>query len=69
MLQGSRQLVEPVIATVRRHCDAPPAEKQEAKTPGTFGTKTSIVMIINLSKQHSLISNWVSELRDVDIQT
>lgn len=26
-------------------------------------------MIINLSEQHSLVSNWVSELRDVDIQT
>ena len=26
-------------------------------------------MIINLSEQHSLVSNWVSELRDRDIQT
>lgn len=25
-------------------------------------------MVINLSEQHSLISNWVSELRDVEIQ-
>ena len=25
-------------------------------------------MIINLSDQHSLVSNWVSELRDIDIQ-
>ena len=25
-------------------------------------------MIVNLSEQHSLISNWVSELRNVDIQ-
>ena len=25
-------------------------------------------MIINLSEQHSLLSNWISELRDVDIQ-
>ena len=25
-------------------------------------------MLINLSEQHSLISNWVSELRDVDVQ-
>lgn len=25
-------------------------------------------MVINLSEKHSLISNWVSELRDVDIQ-
>lgn len=25
-------------------------------------------MIINLSEQHSLISNWVSELRNVDVQ-
>jgi uracil phosphoribosyltransferase len=25
-------------------------------------------MIVNLSKQHSLISNWISELRDVTIQ-
>ena len=26
-------------------------------------------MVINLSDQHSLISNWISELRDSDIQT
>jgi len=26
-------------------------------------------MIINLSQQHSLISNWVAELRDISIQT
>ena len=26
-------------------------------------------MIINLSQQHSLISNWVAELRDITIQT
>lgn len=25
-------------------------------------------MVINLSEKHSLISNWVSELRDIDIQ-
>jgi len=25
-------------------------------------------MVINLSKEHSLVSNWVSELRNVDIQ-
>ena len=25
-------------------------------------------MVINLSQQHSLISNWVAELRDVNIQ-
>ncbi len=25
-------------------------------------------MVINLSKEHSLVSNWVSELRDVEIQ-
>ena len=25
-------------------------------------------MVINLSDQHSLVSNWVSELRDVEIQ-
>ena len=25
-------------------------------------------MLINLSEQHSLVSNWVSELRNVDIQ-
>ena len=25
-------------------------------------------MVINLSEQHSLISNWVGELRDIDIQ-
>lgn len=26
-------------------------------------------MVVNLSEQHSLISNWVGELRNVDIQT
>jgi uracil phosphoribosyltransferase len=26
-------------------------------------------MVINLSEQHSLMSNWVSELRDISIQT
>jgi uracil phosphoribosyltransferase len=26
-------------------------------------------MVINLSKQHSLVSNWVSELRDINLQT
>ena len=25
-------------------------------------------MIVNLSQQHSLVSNWISELRDVEIQ-
>ena len=25
-------------------------------------------MVINLSEQHSLVSNWVSELRDVEVQ-
>jgi uracil phosphoribosyltransferase len=25
-------------------------------------------MVINLSEEHSLISNWISELRDIDIQ-
>lgn len=25
-------------------------------------------MVINLSEEHSLVSNWVSELRDVDVQ-
>ena len=25
-------------------------------------------MIVNLSEQHSLVSNWVSELRDVNVQ-
>nr|HNH22242.1 uracil phosphoribosyltransferase [Ferruginibacter sp.] len=26
-------------------------------------------MIINLSEQHSLVNNWVSELRDIEIQS
>lgn len=26
-------------------------------------------MIINLSEEHSLVSNWISEIRDADIQT
>jgi uracil phosphoribosyltransferase len=25
-------------------------------------------MVINLSKEHSLVSNWVAELRDIDVQ-
>ena len=25
-------------------------------------------MVINLSREHSLVSNWISELRDVDVQ-
>lgn len=25
-------------------------------------------MVVNLSKQHSLVSNWISELRDINIQ-
>src|SRR5579875_1982291 len=25
-------------------------------------------MVINLSKEHSLVSNWVAEIRDVDVQ-
>ncbi|MES2880943.1 MAG: uracil phosphoribosyltransferase, partial [Bacteroidota bacterium] len=25
-------------------------------------------MVINLSREHSLVSNWIAELRDVDIQ-
>ncbi len=28
-----------------------------------------MLMVVNLSQQHSLISNWVSELRDVTIQS
>ena len=26
-------------------------------------------MVINLSEQHSLVSNWISELRDLSVQT
>src|SRR6476646_5982878 len=26
------------------------------------------IMIVNLSDQHSLVSNWVAELRDVNVQ-
>ncbi len=25
-------------------------------------------MVINLSEQHSLVTNWISELRDADLQ-
>jgi uracil phosphoribosyltransferase len=35
----------------------------------TYQNHKTRSMVINLSEQHSLISNWVSELRDVDIQT
>ena len=31
-------------------------------------TKLKTLMVINLSEQHSLVSNWVSELRNVDVQ-
>jgi uracil phosphoribosyltransferase len=31
--------------------------------------KYSFFMIVNLSQQHSLISNWVGELRDTTVQT
>ena len=27
-----------------------------------------VIMVINLSEQHSLVSNWVSELRDISVQ-
>src|SRR5688572_149498 len=26
-------------------------------------------MVINLSKEHSLVSNWIAEIRDVQVQT
>src|SRR5438045_6909376 len=29
---------------------------------------TTSGMVINLSEQHSLVSNWIAELRDVEIQ-
>lgn len=32
-------------------------------------THKFVIMVINLSKEHSLISNWVSELRNVEVQT
>lgn len=32
-----------------------------------FATQ-SLAMVINLSKQHSLLSNWVAELRNVNVQ-
>lgn len=41
------------------------ADNHKLKTPNHKQTK----MVINLSGQHSLISNWVAELRDVEIQT
>jgi len=31
-------------------------------------TSNTYTMIVNLSEQHSLVSNWVSELRDVNVQ-
>ena len=31
-------------------------------------TKLKTLMVINLSEEHSLVSNWVSELRNVDVQ-
>jgi len=30
--------------------------------------KANRIMIVNLSEQHSLVSNWVSELRDINVQ-
>ena len=34
----------------------------------TFGKQFPFYMIVNLSEQHSLVSNWVAELRDTGIQ-
>ena len=42
------------------HCITGVNPKQE------YQTKT--IMVINLSDQHSLVSNWVSELRNIDMQ-
>jgi len=39
-----------------------PVTKQKTQTTN------SCIMVINLSSEHSLISNWVSELRNVDVQ-
>lgn len=37
---------------------------------GTYLTNERILnMVINLSEQHSLLSNWVAELRDTTVQT
>jgi uracil phosphoribosyltransferase len=37
--------------------------------PGTKNKKPQTVnMVINLSEEHSLVSNWVSELRDTEVQ-
>lgn len=36
---------------------------------GSRFTKPGRTMIVNLSQQHSLVSNWISEIRDIQIQT
>jgi uracil phosphoribosyltransferase len=58
-------------------CSTAPASKRQNYSIfgpqfATFQVKPEIcrqIMVINLSEQHSLVSNWVSELRNVDVQT
>jgi uracil phosphoribosyltransferase len=42
---------------------------EERKTPRIGPQSLNvIIMVINLSEQHSLVSNWVNELRDIEVQ-
>ena len=36
--------------------------------PVALGLQNSLKMIVNLSSHHTLLSNWIAELRDVEIQ-
>ena len=36
--------------------------------PVALGLQNSLIMIVNLSSHHTLLSNWIAELRDVEIQ-
>ena len=52
----------------------PPAGKEDSRSEPSLqknapGFNKTQHMIVNLSQQHSLVSNWVSELRDVEVQT
>jgi len=42
--------------------------RDEKGRPGNKQFPTTANMVINLSEQHSLITNWIAELRDEEIQ-
>jgi uracil phosphoribosyltransferase len=42
--------------------------KSDPDSFGSLNQNHQFIMIINLSEKHSLVSNWVSELRNVEVQ-